>query len=118
MAKAKYAGPADRLEQYEAIVAAADVDRKGAGTPYTSRNGWMTSFLDKQGAMAIRLGPNDRVEFVAEFDTSIAQQHGSTMPEFAVVPDAVFRDDDIMADWFVRSWTWVGTLDPKPTKKR
>ena len=49
MAKAKYQGPADRLALYEELVASVDgVDRKGAANPYTSRHGYMTSFIDKE----------------------------------------------------------------------
>jgi hypothetical protein len=40
MAKAKYAGPFEMLELYEVLVASVEgVERKGAGNPYTSRNG-------------------------------------------------------------------------------
>jgi hypothetical protein len=118
MAQASYTGPPDALTQYELIVATVDgLSRKGAANPYTSRNGWMTSFLDKEGSMGLRLGTADRDEFLTTFGTSIAQQYGSNMPEFAVVPPAVFEDLDAIAPWFARSWDWVGTLQPKPTKK-
>lgn len=118
MAKASYTGPPAALAQYESIVATVDeLSRKGAANPYTSRNGWMTSFLDKEGSMGLRLGTADRTEFLDTFDTSIAQQYGSNMPEFAVVPSALFDDLDAIAPWFARSWEWVGTLQPKPTKK-
>ena len=46
----KYKGPAKQLSQYEDLVALnAEVDRKGAAMPYTSRNGHMFSFLDGAG---------------------------------------------------------------------
>lgn len=118
MAKASYTGPSAALVQYELIVATVDgLTRKGAANPYTSRNGWMTSFLDKEGSMGLRLGTTDRDEFLDAWDTSIAQQHGSNMPEFAAVPSALFDDVGAVAPWFARSWDWVGTLKPKPTKK-
>jgi hypothetical protein len=41
-----YPGPAERLDAYRSVVARhGEVDLKGAKNPYTSRNGWMTSFL-------------------------------------------------------------------------
>ena len=62
MAKAKYQGPADRLALYEELVASVEgVERKGAANPYTSRHGHMTSFIDKEGEVSIRLdGPIGR----------------------------------------------------------
>lgn len=114
MAKAKYTGPADRLELYEELVGSIpDVEQKGAANPYTSRNGWMQSFIDKQGAVSIRLGAGDRERFLDKFDTGLSVQYGSVMKEFAVVPDDLLERQDELREWFVKSWEWVGTLEPK-----
>ncbi len=40
------------------------------------------------------------------------------MTEFVVVPDDLLRDLDQLTPWFQRSYDWVGTLKPKPTKRR
>lgn len=118
MAKAKYTGPADKLELYEALVASVDgVDRKGAANPYTSRNGHMTSFIDREGVVSIRLATDDREEFMETYDTALAVQYGSVMKEFVVVPNDLLERPDELREWFVRSWEWVGKLKPKPTKK-
>lgn len=118
MAKAQYHGPSDRLELYEALVASVEeVERKGAANPYTSRNGQMTSFIDKEGEVSIRLDQEGREEFMERYDTDLAVQYGSVMKEFVVVPDDLLERPDEMREWFVRSWEWVGTLKPKPTKK-
>ena len=114
MAKAKYQGPADRLALYEELVASVDgVERKGAANPYTSRNGYMTSFIDKAGEVSIRLDKADRETFIERYGARIATQYGKNMPEFAVVPDGLLERQDELRPWFVRSWQWVGTLDPK-----
>ena len=114
MAKAKYQGPPARLALYEALVASVEgVERKGAANPYTSRNGYMTSFIDKEGEVSIRLEQADRERFIETYDSRIATQYGKNMPEFAVVPDALLEQQDELRPWFVRSWEWVGTLDPK-----
>lgn len=113
MAQAKYSGPPERLEQYEELVATVSgLERKGAANPYTSRNGWMQSFLDKDGSLSIRLGKEDRETFLEKYDTDLAVQYGSVMKEFAVVPDRLLGTDELR-DWFVRSYEWVGTLEPK-----
>ena len=117
MAKAEYQGPVDKLERYERLVASVeDVDRKGAANPYTSRNGHMTSFLDKEGEVSIRLDKADREVFLDRYDSRISVQYGAQMKDFVVIPDDLV-DSDEGREWFARSWDWVGTLTPKPTKK-
>lgn len=114
MAKAKYTGPADKLELYEDLVASVEgVERKGAANPYTSRNGYMTSFIDKEGEVSIRLDEEDRADFLEKYDSRISVQYGSQMKEFVVVPDDLLERQDEVREWFVRSWDWVGTLEPK-----
>ena len=114
MAKAKYTGPVDRLQLYEELVESVpDVERKGAANPYTSRNGWMQSFIDKTGAVSIRLDKEDRQAFIEKYDTELSVQYGSVMKEFVVVPDALLESPDEIREWFVTSYEWVGTLKPK-----
>ena len=114
MAKAKYQGPADRLALYEELVASIEgVDRKGAANHYTSRNGYMTSFIDEAGEVSLRLSRADQAEFIESYDTRIPVQYGKNMPDFAVVPNDLLERQDELRPWFVRSWEFVGTLDPK-----
>ena len=114
MAKAQYGGPADRLKLYEALVSSAEgVERKGAANPYTSRNGHMTSFIDKAGEVSIRLEKAERETFIEEYGSRISMQYGKQMKDFVVVPDELLERQDELRPWFVRSWEWVGTLEPK-----
>ena len=114
MAKAKYTGPAEKLALYEQLVASVEgVERKGAANPYTSRNGYMTSFLDKAGEVSLRLSKADQAEFIEAYDTRVPMQYGKNMPDFAVVPDTLLENLDEVRPWFVRSWDFVGTLEPK-----
>jgi hypothetical protein len=114
MANAQYHGPADRLTLYEELVASIEgVERKGAANPYTSRNGYMTSFIDKAGEVSLRLSRADQAEFIESYATRIPVQYGRNMPDFAVVPNDLLERQDELRPWFVRSWEFVGTLDPK-----
>jgi hypothetical protein len=114
MAKAKYQGPPDRLALYEGLVASVDgVERKGAANPYTSRNGHMTSFIDREGEVSIRLDEADRERFIEQCGSRISMQYGKQMKEFVVVPAGLLERRDEIRPWFVRSWEWVGTLAPK-----
>lgn len=114
MAKAKYQGPPDRLALYGRLVASVEgVERKGAANPYTSRNGHMTSFIDEDGEVSIRLDEGDRERFIQQYESRISMQYGRQMKEFVVVPDSLLERPDEIRPWFVRSWEWVGALEPK-----
>lgn len=114
MAKAKYAGPAEKLELYESLVASVDgVERKGAANPYTSRNGWMTSFIDKEGEVSIRLGKRDIETFIEEYDSRISHQYGRQMKDFVVMPDSMLEDPGLAREWFIKSWEHAAALQPK-----
>jgi hypothetical protein len=118
MAK-EYEGPVERFVLYEALVATnAEVERKGATMPYTSRNGHMFSFLDKRGSMALRLPADARDAFLAEYGTGLAEQHGRTMKEYVLVPDDLLERTDELRVWFDRSHDWIATLEPKRTTRR
>lgn len=113
----KYGGPTEALTQYTQIVGANDHDVKGAKSPYTSLRGHMFSFLDADGSMALRLSDEDYAEFVETYDSSPVIQYGATMRGYVAVPDDLFADMEGIGMWFRRSRDWIGTLDPKPTKK-
>jgi hypothetical protein len=111
-----YGGPPDRLDLYERLIESTPgVERKGATMPYTSRNGHMFSFLDATGSMALRLAPEARYEFLAQYGSTLAEQHGHTMKEYVVVPPSLLERTDELPAWLVRSHDWIGTLKPKPT---
>ena len=111
----KYEGPAEALAAYKSVVAASDSDAevKGAKNPYTSRNGHMFSFLDKQGTMAIRLSEEMTAEFRSAYESDDVIQYGATMRGYSSVPDDLLANSSELAEWFDRSWTWIGTLPPK-----
>jgi len=105
------------VERYDALVAAAGLERKGATMPYTSLNGHMFSFLQSDGRFALRLSREDREEFMAEHDASLAEQHGRVLKEYVLVPDELFARTDAILLWLERSRDHVAALKPKPTKR-
>lgn len=114
-----YPGPADVLEQYTAVVAASSTEAevKGAKNPYTSRNGHMFSFLAPEGTMALRLSDELGDDFASKYETGPVMSYGSVMRGYFSVPDGLLGDTKTMADWFTKSYDWIGSLPPKPTKK-
>lgn len=110
----KYAGPARSLELYLAALAAVSgLERKGATMPYTSHNGWMFSFLDADGAVSLRLSPEDRSEFLEISGARATVQHGRELKDFVVVPKALLENNVELAPWLIRSYEWIATLKPK-----
>ena len=96
---------------------AGDSELKGAKNPYTARNGHMFSFLDGKGAMALRLSEELQKAFLGQYDSGPVIQYGSVMRGYLSVPDDLLGRTDELRDWFDKSYDWVGTLDPNPTKK-
>jgi hypothetical protein len=110
-------GPADALERYAAVVEEAGDVVKGAKNPYTSRNGHMFSFLDVEGTMAIRLSDGLADEFLSKYESGLVIQYGSVMRGYVSVPDDLLSDTGIVGLWFKKAYEWIGTLEPKATKK-
>ncbi len=114
-----YQGPQEALTRYAAVVdgSTGDSALKGAKNPYTARNGHMFSFLDADGTMALRLSDELSEEFMARYESGPVIQYGSVMRGYVSVPDDLLANTDEIREWFDRSYDWIGTLAPKPTKK-
>ena len=112
-----YRGPSDALERYAAVVEGAGEVVKGAKNPYTSRNGHMFSFLDVDGVMAIRLSDELADEFLSRYDSGPVIQYGSVMRGYVSVPGDLMSDTKQVGSWFRKAYEWIGTLEPKATKK-
>lgn len=113
----KYEGPTEALRRYTELVTRNEKVVKGAKNPYTSLNGHMFSFLDVDGSMALRLSDDDQAEFFEAYDSGPVIQYGATMRGYVAVPADLFAGDDDIHTWFKRSVDWIGSLEPKPTKK-
>jgi len=106
------------LECYENLVKLfPSIERKGKTMPYTSMNGHMFSFLDKEGKMGLRLPETVRNEFIQIFKSSLMEQHGRTMKEYALVPDQLLKNTNKLAGYFEQSIEYVSSLKPKTKKK-
>ena len=107
------------LDRYEKLIATnPNVERKGATMPYTSVNGHMFSFLTKTGRLALRLPEQDREAFLKKFNTKLCEQNGTVLKEYVEVPDALLAKTTELKKFFERSYAYVASLKPKPTKKK
>ena len=50
---------------------------------------------------------------VQQAERRIPVQYGKNMPDFAVVPADLLERQAELRPWFLRSWDFVGTLEPK-----
>ena len=107
------------LQLYEkAIELIPNIERKGQTMPYTSLNGHMFSFIDKEGNIGLRLMKDEREEFIIKYNTKIMEQYGRQMKEYVVVPDDLLNKTETFSDYLQKSYDYISTLKPKPTKKK
>lgn len=113
----------DKPAYTEATLAAYDrlistlpgIERRGAAMPYTSLNGNMFSFIDKDGGLSIRLSKQDRTDFLAQYPNSLSLQHGVVMKEYVLLPQALFAKPHELQSWWEKSHAYAQTLKPKRT---
>ena len=114
MSKQKASIPLVELEGYDRLIAGnPKIERKGKTTPYTSSNGYMFTFLSKEGDMGLRLPKNDRDEFITKFDTGLMEQYGRVMKEFVKVPKDLLSDTKSLSKYLEKSFEYVSNLKPK-----
>jgi hypothetical protein len=111
--------PADKLDLYEKLVATnPKIERKGAANPYTSLNGHMFTYLNPSGSLALRLPADEREKFLKKYKTTLFEAYGAVMKEYVTVPDRLLKNTRELQKYFALSYQYVGSLKPKPTKKR
>lgn len=111
--------PQKRIEEYDDVIShLKGIERKGAAMPYTSLNGHMFSFLMKDGALALRLPEEERSAFIKKYKTTLCEQHGIVLKEYAIVPEKLWEKTTDLKHYFTVSHEYVGSLKPKSTTKR
>ncbi len=111
--------PAEKLEWYEKLVATnPKIERKGATVPYTSCNGHMFSYLEKDGSLGLRLPEETKEAFLKKYKTTLFVSYGIIKKEYVLVPDKLFRNTKELKPYFDISFAYVQTLKPVPSKKK
>jgi hypothetical protein len=114
--KKEASAPPEVVALYDKMVASCpEVPRKGATMPNTSVNGHMFSFIHPSGAVALRLPPGVREEFVEKYETKLYDAYGMIQKEYVLVPITLMEQTDELAPYFKQSWEYVQTLKPKKT---
>ena len=97
--------PQEKLDSYDKLILAhPEIERKGATIPYTSYNGHMFSYFDKEGSFGLRLPAHVREEFVKKYNTQLLVSYGVTMKEYVVVPDDLLKNTEELKLYFDASF--------------
>ena len=110
--------PESIFEKYDRHIAKLpEQKRKGAKNPYTSHNGHMFSYLDPKGVLCLRMGKQDLEAFLNTHQTERPVSYGAVMKEYAIVPSSLW-DSDELVECFTKSYDYICSLKPKPTKRK
>ncbi len=102
------------LDQYIKLISTLDgIEKKGKSTPYTSLNGHMFSFLDKEGNLSLRVSQKDRDAFLKKYPEAISIQHNTIMKEYILIPESIFNKTTNVKKYFKMSLDYVSGLKPK-----
>jgi len=104
----------EKLKIYDALVAKCPrFERKGKTMPYTSANGYMFSLFNKAGEIGIRFSKEVQEKYMKQLQTTYYVSYGATMKGYILIPDAMLKDLDVLANYLNESYDYVMTLDPK-----
>lgn len=108
----------ENFKHYEKLLALfPTVKRKGKTMPYTSLNGHMFSFLNKEAELGLRLPEEERNKFIKNHDSKLMEQHGKVMKEYVVIPQELLESPEKLSEYFKLSYDYVEQLKPKSTKR-
>jgi hypothetical protein len=104
----------DKLDAYKTIIATnPKIELKGATVPYTSFNGHMFSYFEKDGTFGLRLPEKLRDEFITKYKTTLFVSYGIIKKEFVLVPDKLLKNTKEFKPYFDASFEYVKLLKAK-----
>jgi hypothetical protein len=109
---------AEIVARYDEAVKGAGLERHGNTMPYTSLNGNMFSYVDKDGSVAIRLPKPDLERLRNQYGADVMASYGAVMKEYLKVPEAVVQDPVELLMLVRMSWEYAETLKAKATTKK
>ena len=104
----------EKLALYDQLVTECEgFERKGRTMPYTSANGHMFSFLNKNGDLGFRYSKTVQEKYIQEWDSSHMVSHGAIMKGYVLITDTMLNDLDKLKSYLMESYEYVMSLDPK-----
>jgi hypothetical protein len=114
VSKHNTAVPQNKLDLYKKLIGThPELELKGATIPYTSHNGHMFSYFEKDGSFGLRLPEKEREEFLTKYRTTLFVSYGIVKKEFVLVPDKLFKNFKEFKHYFDLSLKYVKSLKAK-----
>ena len=115
MTKKTFEGiPLDKLDAYKKLVATNPlIELKGANVPYTSFNGHMFSYFEKDGSFGLRLPEKTREAFLKKYKSTLFVSYGIIKKEFVLVPDKLLKNLKELKPYFDEAFEYVKSLKAK-----
>lgn len=102
------------LEVYENIIALCPrIERKGKTVPYTSANGHMFSFINKDNELGFRFSKEVQEKYLTKFDTILFKSHNSIMKGYILIKDDMYNNTELLVDLLNESYDYVMSLKSK-----
>lgn len=89
------------------------IQRKGKTVPYASANGYMFTFINKEGELGIRLSKEVGEQFIEEYKTPPFMSHGAKMKGYVLIPESLYGEMDLLSDLLQQGYEYVMSLKPK-----
>lgn len=104
-----------KLEFYDQIIALnSKFERKGKTMPYTSAQGHMFTLFNKAGEIGFRLSKESGKAFIEKFpDSSPYKSYGAFMKGYVLIPESLYGDLELIAEYLEESYQYVLSLKPK-----
>lgn len=110
--------PEELLKLYDGLLSSSmGIVRKGVTMQYTSINGHMFSFLDKDFKFGLRLPKAVRDEFIIRYKTKLCIAHGIVLKEYVLVPEDLFKNTKTLLPYYLKSYEYAKSLNPKVSAK-
>ena len=106
--------PPEKLHAYKKLIATnPKIELMGATVPYTSFNGHMFSYFEKDGTFGLRLPEKEREDFLKKYKTTLFVSYGIVKKEFVLVPDKLLSNFKEFKPYFDISFKFVSSLKAK-----
>ena len=106
--------PQDKLDAYKKLIASnPKIELKGATVPYTSYNGHMFSYFEKDATFGLRLPEKEKEAFLEKYKTTLFVSYGIVKKDFVLVPDTLLMNFKEFKPYFDISFNYVASLKAK-----
>ncbi len=103
-----------KLAAYKKLIATnPEIELKGATVPYTSFQGHMFSYFEKDGSFGLRLPERERELFLKKYKTTLFISYGIVKKEFVLVPEQLLLHFKEIKPYFEMSFKYVQSMKAK-----